>query len=226
MKCYYPGVKLFNHIETNYNLPKLTRKNENHTRVYYDEDGNRFDSVTSVVGHEDNESLNQWRESVGQDVANYISRRATTLGTKLHNMLETHLNNKMHDERNLFANAHFNNIQPLINKIDNIQGLETRLCSKSLGLAGTADCIAEYDGVPSIIDFKTSSKKKKEEWIQKYFLQATAYSIMWEELTGNEFKQIVILITGEDGSLEEYVKNREDYEIDLLDVIERFNHAI
>ena len=223
MVCYYPGVKLFNHIELDVKMPTLTRKNEGGTRVYYDELMNRYESVTNVVGHEDNESLKQWRESVGYDVAEYISRRATTLGTKLHSMIERHLLNKLQDERNLFAYAHFTNIKPLIEKIDNIRGVELRLCSKSLGLAGTADCIGEYDGVPSIIDFKTSSKKKKEEWITKYFLQATAYSLMFEELTMQKYKQIVILITGEDGSLEAYIRNRDDYICNLNNTIRRFN---
>ena len=224
MKCYYPGVKLFDHIETKYDIPKLTRKNENHKRVYYDPDNNRYESVTNVVGHEDNDSLTQWRESVGYDVADYISRRAMNLGTKMHDMIERYLYNKINIEPNLFANAHFNNIKTLLNNINNISGLEIRVCSKKLGLAGTADCIAEYDGIPSIIDFKTSSKKKKEEWILKYFLQTTAYSIMWEELTGQKIEQIVVLITAEDGSLEAHIKNREDYRTELNDTIERFNN--
>jgi len=223
IKCYYTRDRMFKHIDIPCKLPVLTRKNENHKRVYYDENNNRYHSVTNVVGHEDQSSLKQWRESVGYDVADYISRRAMNLGTKMHNMIESYLNNESIKEDNLFANAHFYNIKRYVDKIDNIYGAEIRLCSKELGLAGTADCIAEYDGVPSIIDFKTSSKKKKEDWILKYFLQTTAYSIMWEELTGQIIPQIVILITGEDGSLEAYVRDREDYMTELLETIKSFN---
>ena len=222
LRCYYPQAKLFTHVSVSCNIPTLTRKNENGSRVYYDQNDNRYESVTHVVGHEDD--LTRWRESVGYDVADYISRRATTLGSKLHEMVERHLLNKTQTERHLFANAHFNNIRPLVNKIDNIHGVELRLCSKNLGLAGTADCIADFNGKLSIIDFKTSSKKKKEEWIQKYFWQATAYSLMFEELTNKKAKQIVILMTAEDGTLEEFIRDRDDYVQELYDVIERFNN--
>ena len=86
-------------------------------------------------------------------------------------------------------------------------------------MAGTADCVAYYGDKLSIIDFKTTSKLKKEEWIKKYFLQTTAYSLMWEELTGKKIDQIVILITGEDGSRESYIRNRDDYVEELEEVV-------
>ena len=152
-------------------------------------------------------------------MANYVSRKAMNLGTKLHTMVETYLYNKKNSEKSIFAKAHFENIKPLLKPITNIRGLEEKICSKELGLAGTADCIAQYDGILSIIDFKTSSKQKKEEWIEKYFLQTTAYSIMWEELTGEKAEQIVVLITGEDGSREAFIRNRNDYVSKLHEVI-------
>ena len=143
-------------------------------------------------------------------------------GTKMHNMVENYLYNKKNTEKNIFAKAHFENIKPLLQPITNIRGLEERLCSKELGLAGTADCIAYYGDDKAIIDFKTSSKQKKEEWIQKYFLQTTAYSLMWEELTGEKIEQIVILITGEDGSRDTFIRNRNDYIEELHNTIEAF----
>ena len=210
---------MFVHIPNKPPLPKLKRKNENGKRVYYDEDGNRYRSVTSVVGVKDQPGLEEWRKNVGEDVANYVSRKAMNLGTKMHSMVETYLYNKKNSEKNIFAKAHFVNIKPLLKPINDIRGLEEKICSKDLGLAGTADCIAEYDGVLSIIDFKTSSKQKKEEWIEKYFLQTTAYSIMWEEHTGEKAEQIVVLITGEDGSREAFIRNRSDYISELREVI-------
>jgi hypothetical protein len=216
---------MFTHIPIRKPLPNLKRKNEDHKRVYYDDEGNRYHSVTNVVGSIDQTGLEEWRKAVGEDVANYVSRKAMNLGTKLHTMVETYLYNKKNSEKSIFAKAHFENIKPLLQSINNIRGLESKICSKDLGLAGTADCIAEYNGVLSIIDFKTSSKQKKEEWILKYFLQTTAYSIMWEEATGEKVDQIVVLITAEDGSREEYIRNKQDYIQELHNVIESFNNA-
>ncbi len=216
---------MFVHTPNTKPLPQLKRKNEDGRRVYYDTEGNRYHSVTNVVGSIDEKGLEEWRNAVGEDVANYVSRRAMNLGTKLHTMVETYLYNKKNTEKNIFAKAHFDNIKPLLQPIANIRGLEEKMCSKDLGLAGTADCIAEYNGKLSIIDFKTSSKKKQEDWILKYFLQTTAYAIMWEEITGDKVDQIVVLITGEDGSREEYIRNKQDYIEELHRVIERFNEC-
>ena len=216
---------MFVHTPNTKPLPQLKRKNEDGRRVYYDTEGNRYHSVTNVVGSIDEKGLEEWRNAVGEDVANYVSRRAMNLGTKLHTMVETYLYNKKNTEKNIFAKAHFDNIKPLLQPIANIRGLEEKMCSKDLGLAGTADCIAEYNGKLSIIDFKTSSKKKQEDWILKYFLQTTAYAIMWEEITGDKVDQIVVLITGEDGSREEYIRKKQDYIEELHRVIERFNEC-
>ena len=145
---------MFNHVKVEYELPELNRHMEDGERVYYDNENNRYESTTNVVCFLDRNSIIQWRDRVGEAVADSITERATTLGTKLHNSVELYLKNEITTEKNIFANAHLDNIKPLLNNINNIKGLEVRLCSKTLGLAGTADCIAEYNGVPSIIDFK------------------------------------------------------------------------
>ena len=216
-------IQMFKHI-FNYKgcLPALKRKNEGGHRVYYDGEKNRYHSVTTVVGTIDQKGLDEWREKVGKDVADYVAIRSGITGPNLHKIVESYLANLKSEEGNIFAKAHFTNIEPLLANIDQINGLETKLCSKDLGLAGTVDCIAQYNGVNSIIDFKTSSKKKKEDWIKKYFLQTTAYSLMWEELTGIKVTQIVILISGEDGSREEYIRNRDDYVEELEEVIAKY----
>lgn len=213
---------MFIHTPLKVDIPTLRRKNENGKRVYYDNDDNRYESVTNVVGYVDQKGLQEWRDNVGEDVANYVSRKAMNIGTKMHNMVENYLYNKKNSEKNIFAKAHFENIKPLLQPITNIRGLEKRVCSKELGLAGTADCIAYYGNEKAIIDFKTSSKQKKEEWIQKYFLQTTAYSLMWEELTNEKIEQIVVLITGEDGSRDTFIRNRNDYIEELHNVISAF----
>lgn len=126
----------------------------------------------------------------------------------------------------MLPKAHLENIKPLLHKIDNIHFLEVALFSDQMETAGTCDCIAEYDGVLSIIDFKTSRKKKQKAWIQDYFLQATAYALMYKEMSGIEIKQGVILITGEDGSLDEQIINIDDYTQPLKEKLEVYTNSV
>ena len=117
----------------------------------------------------------------------------------------------------------FNNMLPVVDRIDNVHYLETMLYSETLGLAGQVDCIAEFDGVPSVIDFKTSLKEKREDWILNYFEQCTCYSLMYEEMTGIKAKQIVVLISV-DNRIEPqvFVKQRGDYVSELYNKIKQF----
>jgi len=146
-----------------------------------------------------------------KSTAKYIMENAAINGTATHSLIESYLNNEQRDEKWLLPKAHFKNIQPLLNKINNIHFTEIALFSDALETAGTCDCIAEYEGILSIIDFKTSRKRKQSTWIQDYFLQGTAYAIMYHEMTGISISQIVILITGEDGSLGEHVVSPANY---------------
>ena len=170
--------------------------------------------------------LQDWRNRVGEETAIKISKRATDIGTLLHNMAEEYLNNfeiiskvnseKEEDEMTTTAKNHFKQLLPFLNKIDKVYETEIPLYHEELRLGGTSDCIGEYDGVPSIIDFKTSKKEKYEEWIEDYFLQATLYSMMYYHLTGIQISQIVILISGEeDSSANHFVKDITPY-LDIL----------
>jgi hypothetical protein len=105
----------------------------------------------------------------------------------------------------------FKLLRPYIDQIDNIHCLETIMYSKKLTIAGQVDCIAEYNGKLSVIDFKTANKERKEDWIENYFLQTTAYAIMYEELFGKPIEQIVILLAGEDGTVASYIKEKKEY---------------
>ena len=116
----------------------------------------------------------------------------------------------------------FLEMKPVINRIDNVHYLETMLYSETLGLAGQVDCIAEFDGVPSVIDFKTSLKLKKEEWILNYFEQCTCYSLMYEEMTGIKAKQIVVLISVDHEKPQVFIKQRSEYTKGLYDKIVQF----
>lgn len=158
----------------------------------------------------------KWRKRVGDEEANKISAKATRRGTKFHSLMESYLNNQdpatfLTEDLMPDMKHHFNLMKSVLDRIDNIHYIETMLYSESIGLAGQVDCIAEFDGVPSIIDFKTANKLKKEEWIEDYFLQTTAYSLMYEDMTGVKARQIVILISVDHELPQIFVKDRKDY---------------
>jgi hypothetical protein len=150
-----------------------------------------------VIADHGKEAILEWRKRVGDEKANEISRKATTRGTSVHKVLEAYLNNEdvsglemMPNVKSLFVRMK----QELDDKVNNIHCLEDKLFSHELKLAGTVDCIAEYKGVLSVIDFKTSIRLKKKENIGGYFMQGSAYAQMFNEMTGSNIEQVVILI--------------------------------
>ena len=142
---HYPKIK----------MPSIKRKNIDHVRHYVDKKGNVYDSVTKVTGIVAEEGLAVWRDRVGEDVADHIMIKASINGTKVHRLCEYYLNNITTVPEDILAWAHFEQLKPYLDGIQNICGLEVQMFDKTLGLAGTVDCVAEYDGVQSIIDFKT-----------------------------------------------------------------------
>jgi len=165
-------------------------------RFYVTPDGSAYPSITTILSSQDKPGLKKWREDVGEKEAKRISRESMRIGTAVHQMCEFYLSNyiiKLKNEDKKIVDT-FNRIRFLLGNINNIVGNEIALYSDVLRIAGTADCIAEYNGVLSIIDFKTSRKPKREEWIDDYYMQTFAYKLMFEEMTGIEIKQVVILI--------------------------------
>ena len=181
----------FNHLNI-HSFPDLKAKTTEKGRRYFVE-GNAYPSVTTVIGEMKKKSIIEWRRKVGEEEANAISKRATTRGNKCHKLAEDYLSNKPLDryKDDVLSLGLFHQIRPYIDKINNIHALEESLYSHTLKLAGRVDCIAEYDNELAIIDFKTSTKFKREEWIQDYCSQETAYAIMFQELTGLKVKQLV-----------------------------------
>jgi hypothetical protein len=155
-----------------------------------------FPSVTTVVGFQKQKFFAEWRNKNPEE-----SKRVTSRGTKFHSIIEQYLKNEQIDFDNLHSNfkSLFSILRPELDKIDNIIALETPLWSKTLGLAGRTDCIAEYDGKLSIIDFKASTKEKRARDIDNYFAQACAYALMFQERTGIIVDNFAILIACEDG---------------------------
>ena len=165
-------------------------------RFYVTPDENAYPSITTILSLQDKPGLKKWREDVGEKEAKRISQESMRIGTAVHQMCEFYLSNyiiKLKDEDRKIVDT-FNRLRFLLGNINNIVGVEIPLFSDLLRVAGTTDCIAEYNGVLSVIDFKTSRKPKKEEWIDDYYMQTFAYKLMFEEMTGIEIKQVVILV--------------------------------
>jgi ATP-dependent exoDNAse (exonuclease V) beta subunit len=201
---------MFNHVIID--LPKLDRETIDGVRYYKvpdEEELLKLVSITSVTSHKNRQFFANWRKKVGEEEADKITRQATSRGTDMHTLTEHHLKNEDLPKVQPLSEFLFKIALPEINKINNIYALENSLYSKVLGVAGTVDCIAEYNGELAIIDFKTSKKPKPKEWIEHYFVQCAAYACMLYELTGIVVKKFVILMSCENGECvvyEEYDK--------------------
>jgi genome maintenance exonuclease 1 len=201
---------MFNH--TPVELPTISATNKDGIRLYETPDGNKYPSITTVLSVRNKQGLMEWRKRVGDDVANYVARTAAARGTKVHQMCEDYLNN-MHRDFPEKWEEHKKNFLPwcLFNQLNNIYAQEAGLYSDKYKVAGRVDCIAEYDGTPSIIDFKTSSKERNDDWNESYYIQGSAYAEMFGERTGIEISQVVILVVTEDGTVQEFVKDKNNY---------------
>lgn len=170
---------------------------QNGGKRYYETPYGRFPSITSILSTwKDKTPIEEWKKRIGEKEADKIIRQSVNRGNTSHQLWESYLRNEEIPEiKNPSILESFNQLKDIFDeRVDNIHGLEEQLYSKTLKLAGTVDCIAEYNGVLSIIDFKTSRSEKRKEWITDYFMQATSYSIMLEEMTGIRTDQIVILM--------------------------------
>jgi genome maintenance exonuclease 1 len=172
------------------------------------------------------DALDKWRKRIGQEKAEKISECASNRGTDLHSVLEAYLKNEtvsFPEDPKSRVRIMFNRMKRVLSKVDNIVAQEIALYSDELKVAGRCDCIAEYDGVLSVVDFKGATKAKKKDWIKSYFLQTTGYSLMLEERTGMKAEQIVIFMAGEeDFSVKIFVEDRNKYINQLKETIDLF----
>ena len=201
-------------------IPKLKTKTINKNRFYVTPEGNEYPSITTVLSIRNKKGLIEWRKRVGNDVANYVAGKAAARGTKVHHMCEDYLNNVSLDypdkwkkhEKDFLPWCLFTQLKnKVLCNIDNIYAQECGLYSDKYKVAGRADCIAEYDNVLSVIDFKTSTRERDDAWNENYYIQGSAYAEMFTELTGIDVSQIVILVVTEDGTVQEFVKKKFDY---------------
>ena len=204
---------MFTHIDLN--LPQLTRKSIDGVRYYNIGGENKKSvSITSVISHYSKEKFAKWRKRVGEEEANIITKRATNRGTDTHTLIENYLLNEELPEVQPISEMLFKLAKPTLNRINNIHCLESSLYSEILGVAGSVDTIAEFDGELAVIDYKTSAKPKPREWITDYFVQTMFYGMALYEMTGISVKKLVIIMTCEDGEcviyeerdLEKYMK--------------------
>ena len=216
-------MKNFDHVKLNGELPEITTESIKGKRFYVTPEGNKYPSITTVLSDRNKEGIVKWRESVGNDVANQVMRQAASRGTAVHTLIENYLNNEELSKQDVLPVALFATIKSELDNINNIRIQEGGLYSDKLGVAGRVDCIAEYKGKISVIDFKTSTKEKKEEWVENYFIQGSAYCEMYEERFLQPIEQVVILIVTEDGAVQTFIKDKKDYLPLLKTAIKEFN---
>ena len=208
----------YNHVPVA--LPPLQTRTIDKKRFYITPEGEEYPSITTVLSGRSKEGLTEWRKKVGNEVANYVSGKAASRGTKVHHMCEDYLNNMSTNfpskwekhRKDFLPYCLFTQLQEqALCNIDDIYAQEAGLYSDKYKVAGRVDCIANYNGVLSAIDFKTSTKERKDDWNENYYIQGSAYAEMFEERTGIDISQIVILVVTEDGTVQEFVKKKYDY---------------
>ena len=208
---------MFDHV--NLDLPSLKRETIDGVRYYSvpdEEELLKFVSITSITSHYNKQIFLDWRKRVGNETADKITKAATTRGTDMHTLTEYYLKNEELPKVPPISDFLFKISKGKLNKISKIRTLEGALYSKQLGIAGTVDCIAEYNDELAIIDFKTSKKPKPREWIEHYFVKAMAYGCMLYELTGISVKKLVIIMACENGECIVYEESDKAKYIKLL----------
>ena len=211
---------MFNHIQ--HDIAKLERIDSTDGRVYQTPTGKAYPSVTSVLGLLGKAEIIEWRKRVGEEEANRVSARAARRGTAIHSLCEDYLLNKQVDV-GPFDLEIFKSIEPYLNKINNIHGLETQLYSDYLQVAGTVDCVAEYEGKMSIIDFKTSRRIKTRDDIHGYFMQTAAYAVMFEEITKIPVPRLVIIMAVDDEQPLIFNEKRDDWINSFIELRENYS---
>ena len=203
-------------------------------RFYITPSGDQYPSITTVLSAmqsaEKKQVLENWRARVGEQEANKVSRQATSRGTGMHTICENYTSNFPNPMRGHMPTAveMFKRIQHVLDdRVGTIYGNEIALFSNKLKAAGRTDMLAQFDGIRTVVDFKTSKREKKESWITDYFLQSTAYAIMIEEMYGDiKVPQIAIVIAVEDGETSNnqvFVKRTADYREQVFQIFSQYH---
>ena len=207
-------MKKFNHLRRSPGLSfNIQHESRNGKRFYATPSGKLYPSITSILSEFSKKSIQEWRNRVGAEEANKISGKASRRGTRLHSVCERYIQNE--DEFLTGELPHivelFKTIEPFLDRIDNVHGVELGLYSDHFGVAGRTDLIAEFDGKLSVIDYKTSNRTKKKEWCESYFAQCAFYAVAYEELTKIPVPQVVVIIAVDNEQPQLFVEKRDDW---------------
>lgn len=216
---------MFEHVKVDLGYGDLDSETKTTGRNYVTPDGKRYPSVTTVLSILTEDSIREWRARVGEETANKISHRASTRGTAVHAIIEDYINNEPEYAKKYMPNVYDNFLSVksvLDDRIGKVYAQECALYSEHLGVAGRVDCIADFDGKISIIDFKTAKKPKKAEWITNYFIQESAYAIMWEERTGIPITQLVTIVAVDNEQPQIFIEHRDKWTEQLRDTITEY----
>jgi genome maintenance exonuclease 1 len=220
-------MRTFNHVK----LPSLDFDLKAETtesgRLYATPTGEKYKSITTVLSNHNKQAIMEWRERVGAEEANKVSGKASRRGTQVHKICEDYINNETTEFKlqMLMPNLKelFFKIKPIIDEnLGDVYSQEQALYSHQLRVAGRVDLIGYWNGKLSVIDFKTSTKQKEEEYIQNYFMQCTAYALMFSELTGMWIDDIVVLIATEEGPPQVFERQIHDYRKPLMQYIDKY----
>ena len=203
-------MKEFIHEKIDIGYDDLVADTQPSGRTYIDPDGNRYPSITTVL-------------SILSEEANRIGHRASSRGTSVHAIIEKYLLNEDTTDYLPHIRQSLENVRPILDKnITKIYGLETPLYSRHLGVAGRCDCVGVFDGVPAIIDFKTSRRVKTHDKISNYFAQMAGYAVMWEERTGMPITNTVIIMDVDDNEPLVFREHRDNHIDLLIDTIKEY----
>ncbi len=177
--------------------------------------------LSATASDEKKNGLKSWKEN--EPAHEYITRQSQDIGTQSHQIIEDYLSHKLSlEEFDLLPVAHFNNLKPYLENISDVTCIEQRMYSDKLKVAGTSDLIAKYNGELSIIDYKTKRKPQIDDYMYEYYLQTTCYAKMFQEVTGKKINQIVILVSSEKNSRQEFIKTCDDYVEPMNQRIEKY----
>ena len=215
---------MFEHVPVE--LTEMDAVTTDQGRKYRTPEGINLPSITTVLSILSRDSIAAWRKRVGEAEANRISHRASTRGTKVHEIIEKYIDNK-EDYKDGYTPdivSSFLDVKSILDdRIGRVYAQEAPLYSNHLGVAGRVDCVAEFDGKLSIIDFKTSLKPKRKDWVKNYFMQESAYAIMWEERTGQPIVQLVTIISVDNAPPQVFIEHRDNWVRPLRETIEKYN---
>jgi len=215
----------FKHETIDLGYDDLSAKTGAGGRTYTAPDGSTYPSITTVLSILSRDSIQAWRARVGEEEANKVSRVAAGRGTAVHDLLEKYVNNDPDFDKGVMPHIlqSFHDVkEQLDTRLTKVYAQEAPLYSNHLGVAGRVDCVGVWDGKNSIVDYKTSRRLKKKEWVKGYFMQCCAYAIMWEERTGQPITQLVVLIAVDNEEPQVFIEHRDNWVKPLLDVIDQY----